>query len=101
MTEQDLVSWALDCYFASWEIEQAEAILESEGMDAAVEHLRNQAISSQRGYGGPDMPSYDTRNGRIEIRDATTGIGAEPDLTYDIKWFARRKLESLYQPKLL
>ena len=101
MTDHDLLLWALEHYFGPTEIERAKAILDKEGMGAAVEYLRKLAADSWRGRCGPNQPGYDTRNGRIELKSPGTPIGAEPDLSYDIKWFAKRKLESLFQGRLL
>lgn len=101
MTEQDLLRWALEHYFSDWEIERAQATLEKEGMDAAVEFLRSLAADSWRGYSGPGHLSFETRNGRVELRLSGARLGDEPDLVYDLAKFCRWKLESLYQVRLL
>ena len=46
MTEHDLLTWVLDHYFDSWELERAELILKKDGMEIAVEYLRKLAVDS-------------------------------------------------------
>ena len=99
MAEQDLLTWALDHYFDSWELERAELILKKDGMEVAVEFLRKLAADSWRGYSGPNHPSYDTKDGKVRLR--SDGISGEPDLVCDLRWFCQRKLESLFQMRML
>ena len=101
MTKEELLEWALENYFDSWEMENALTALKAQGMDAAVEVLRKRAMDGCRGHCGPDWPAYNTGSGKIELYLPETRIINAPDMVLDIAWFCRRKLESLYQPKLL
>ena len=100
MTRQDLLAWGLEHYFSDWEIDRAQVLLNTKGMDAAVECLRKLATDSCRGYCGPDQPSYSTGNGKVMLYQSGTPFG-EPDYEVDIAKFCRWKLESLYQVRLL
>ena len=97
MTEQNLLTWAQDRYFSDWEIERAKKVLDKSGMAEAVEYLRKEATSSCRGMSGPDQPRIDTRAGKILLWSPVDHYGREADIEYDIAWFCRRKMESLFQ----
>ena len=102
MTDQDLLSWLLQRYFDDWEVEGGKAILDKNGMEPAVEHMRKHAADSCRGACGPGIPRYETRSGKVAVwRAEGEQFFREPDLEYDLAKLCCWKLESLYQLKML
>ena len=95
----DPLSWALDRYFDSWEIERAEKVVTSQGMIAATEYLAHLASESWRGYLG-DGGRYDTRGGKISIWPPGRSLSDEP-LVITCVEFAKKRLMRLWQPQLL
>jgi len=99
LTSQDLLAWGLEHYFLSWETEAAKALLDKQGMDAAMEYLKRRTSEGIRGMCGPGQPGFNTGGGKVMLYQSGAPFG-EPDYTVDIERFCRWKLESLYQVRL-
>lgn len=103
MTGENLVDWVMEHYFKSipQDVVMAQKIMDKQGIDVAVEYLKQVCADGSMGFSGPGKPRYDTNGGKVRMWSPVDCFNRPPDLEVDIEKFCRQKLESFVQSRMM